>query len=1456
LSDITVNTYPLEATYNNSNYDVTIIPNEYYISPRPLTISFGTKEYNYDSINRYDDIISEVVIVNTAFEDIKNMKFKLYQGEEWDSEVNSFENAGTYKLKLEAHDVLNNYTINQEEEIYKINPFAVEFVINKMTKIYNEVIEQKDYSIQEVSLYDDIANIATFNYVLHEKSEMSTFSLKTASASAVTTTKPDAGTYTINLELTDNGLLGNYDVTIIENELVVEQRETELKTENTSKFYDEQAMDFTAEVYGKKDQEKLDTNPTLEYTFTRDGQPTKEILLVGRYSILVRYSGDRNHIGTEKVFELEVKTNEIIITDYVKEKVFDGEAFTPSYSYSMSKTVDIASKIKCEITDLEGNSAEAINVGDYLIVLSIDDSGYKIDENTFKFNITKANVTATIDTVSIEYSVTFKPEDATYTCTTGNVEKDPIVLEYEIVDYNGAAGEYIINGKNKNDNYSVTVVPGKLIVSKKNIIVEYEGNDELVYSEQKYDDLCKANVSNYLTQNDYDVYYENIKHNKVEEVRDAGTYYLVVELKDTNNFTINSQEIDKLYKTIVVNIKVLSLKINIETQKTYDGKSIDVDSVYADENIVNSSIYSVNYYKNQINISAPNTYGDYVVEIVPQNANNYKFENNTKAFSILKRNVTIEPIAAEYTYTRAAIMPDLILNNVVTGDESKVYLSPEYVDNGGKFIEVGTYSINVLQLRGPSANNYNLITEETTLSYAIVQARANVNINNTIFPFTNTKITRDMLEITFESELSILDSDYTLSELPHETGDYSITFSSANNGIVFDISSFDICIQKGRIEGIVFEGKSVDFDNNTHTLYVNKLELENGIKLGAEYFNNSHKHAGSYHATVILKNKNYHDLTLTATLEINRIDLFIPVSAQTKYIYNGQRQGKDILGLENLWYSQLISYNYIGKDGSSILKPTNAGNYELQITALNEGDINITNTIQDNSFVIETKGLTLKNLDNQVYTYDGTSKQFNLIVTGQANQENPIISIKYEGSSLLPKDAGEYKVTFEKVAGALEDNYHIINGNETALLIINAKEITIKADEKSVVYGEAELPLTHSSVELCDGDALTGSIIREEGDYVRSYLISKGTLSAGKNYKIHFVPAYYNITARTITAKSFQTNFTYNGKQQIPEVEFNNVLAKDGKVVKVSAIGDTVNAGSYTLQFMLLDSNYVINEQTIYQISIDKQDITDNIIGLISTNKDYNGNRFEPIALISGGYKYVLSYKLNSSDVNEIRNAGTYDVKISIDDRNYKGEKTCKFTINKINYSIDIIDNIVVNVRSNGFDISGLDNIAVSSDGVNFNDGKVINGLQPKTSYNLFVEVKESENYKSTIFNLGNVSTCASAVILNEQIASLITQKIEFSNISQIKEILRDYEALSASEEAMIDDENLQSFVNQYNGYINELNREIENIRMASDIVNLESARKTRASLSVYASVLALGMLQFKKGKKKNEHKN
>jgi len=198
-------------------------------------------------------------------------------------------------------------------------------------------------------------------------------------------------------------------------------------------------------------------------------------------------------------------------------------------------------------------------------------------------------------------------------------------------------------------------------------------------------------------------------------------------------------------------------------------------------------------------------------------------------------------------------------------------------------------------------------------------------------------------------------------------------------------------------------------------------------------------------------------------------------------------------------------------------------------------------------------------------------------------------------SGALSRVAGENVGTYAIGQGTLALNANYNLSFVGANLSITQRPITVTADPKTKVYGDADPALTYqlTAGTLVSGDGLTGSLTRVAGEPVGTYAIQQGSVTAGPNYLITFVPANFTITQRPITVSADAKSkiygeadpaFTYQvttGNLVFGDALTGNLARAAGENVGLYAINQgTLSAGAnYDLTFV--GANLTINVRPV-----------------------------------------------------------------------------------------------------------------------------------------------------------------------------------------------------------------------------------------------------------------------------------
>ena len=266
----------------------------------------------------------------------------------------------------------------------------------------------------------------------------------------------------------------------------------------------------------------------------------------------------------------------------------------------------------------------------------------------------------------------------------------------------------------------------------------------------------------------------------------------------------------------------------------------------------------------------------------------------------------------------------------------------------------------------------------------------------------------------------------------------------------------------------------------------------------------------------------------------------------------------------------------------------------------------------------------------------------------------------------LSREVGEVVGPYAITLGTLSagSNYSLTFVSST--FNITAKPITVTADAGLIkVFGEADPIFTYTS---SDAEAtFTGALSRVTGEDVGPYAITIGTLSAGSNYSITFVPATFNVTAKPITvtadAKSkvygqADPTLTFTYTPNDPPITFTGALSREP--------GDTVDTYGILQNDLTAGTNYSITYVSA-NFTITPAAATISLSGL---SHIYDGTpKSVTITTNPAGLTYSVTY--NGSPVAPSA-AGNYTIVATITDPNYTGSASGTMVISAF-HSIDLV---------------------------------------------------------------------------------------------------------------------------------------------------------------------------------------
>ena len=272
--------------------------------------------------------------------------------------------------------------------------------------------------------------------------------------------------------------------------------------------------------------------------------------------------------------------------------------------------------------------------------------------------------------------------------------------------------------------------------------------------------------------------------------------------------------------------------------------------------------------------------------------------------------------------------------------------------------------------------------------------------------------------------------------------------------------------------------------------------LTSGTHYTVSYAQESATNVGTYTLTVTGIN-NYQG-ELSATWAITEKPLAITADAQSK-VY-GTVDPAFTYTAEGLVEGESLSGALARAEGEAV------GEY-----AITQGNLaassNYTVTFTGAKLTITAATLTGVAATPYSGTYDGAAHTISVAIpegaaimygSEQGNCDN--------AAAPSYTNAGEYTVYYQ----VTKANYNTVTGS--AKVNISKKALTITADAKTKVYGEADPALTYKVEGLIEGESLSGALTRAQGEDVGEYNITQGTLTASDNYTVTFTGAKFTIT--------------------------------------------------------------------------------------------------------------------------------------------------------------------------------------------------------------------------------------------------------------------------------------------------------------------------------------------------------
>jgi len=195
---------------------------------------------------------------------------------------------------------------------------------------------------------------------------------------------------------------------------------------------------------------------------------------------------------------------------------------------------------------------------------------------------------------------------------------------------------------------------------------------------------------------------------------------------------------------------------------------------------------------------------------------------------------------------------------------------------------------------------------------------------------------------------------------------------------------------------------------------------------------------------------------------------------------------------------------------------------------------------------------------NKIYDGNTTAALTGRTLTGVLAADVADVTLTGGTATFADKNVGTAKVVTGaglQLSGAKAANYTLASV-ATTTANISVKPITVTADAKTKVYGEADPALTYtlSAGALATGDAITGSLSRAAGENIGNYAIAQNTISAGTNYIITYTPADLVITRKALVITADNKTKTFGAANPALTASYSGFVGTESSAVLTSPV--------------------------------------------------------------------------------------------------------------------------------------------------------------------------------------------------------------------------------------------------------------------------------------------------------------
>ncbi|MCY1636693.1 MBG domain-containing protein [Marinifilum sp. D737] len=914
-----------------------------------------------------------------------------------------------------------------------------------------------------------------------------------------------------------------------------------------------------------EDATALSTQPTV--TTTADASSG-----VGSVPITVSGAASDNYSFNYVNGALIINKAELTVTADDKSKIY-GDA-NPEFTFRYMGFVNGEDPIVIDTEPSAISIADAsTGVGSADITLSggIDDN-YSFSYVNGTLSIGKAELTATADdksktygehnpNLTISYSGFVNGENAFALSTVPTASSS--------ADVNTGVGSWLITASGGvADNYTFKYVNGTLSIEKAELTVTA-------------DDKSKAyGETNPALTLSYDGFVNGENASDLSTVPTASSSAGANTGVGSSVITASGGASDNYsFKYVNGNLTINKAELTV----TADDKS----KTYGDENPAFTVSYSgfVNG-ENELDLTtAPTAHsnanqftgvGSMPITLTNGTADNYSFKYVNGILTINKAELTVRADDSSKTYGEENPFLSVSYSGFVnTDDQTDLQTAPTASTSADANTGAGSAVITV---SGGASPNYLFKYVNGSLTINKVELTVTAQNKSKTYGAANPAFTISYAGFVNADDVSDLTSESTANSTADEnTGAGSVPIivsgGSADN-YSFRYHNGNLTINKANLS-VIADDKSKTYGDENPEFTVSYLGFVNGddatvLTKTPTAFSTASEASGAGSAIITVsggEDENYNFSYVNGTLDINKAVLTVSAEDQTK-----------TYGESNPAFTIRYAGFVNGEDISALTTEPAAASTADQNTNAGVSDITVSGGIADNYSFNYVKGSLIINKVELSVTADDKSKTY-----GEAN---PLFTLSYAGfvsgedakdlatvptaSSLANETTGAGSVPIT-LTGGVADNYTF---NYTdAILTINKAYLTVTAEDKIKIYGEANPTFTNSYVGFVNGDDVsvltktpTAFSTASEATGAGSAII---TVSGGEdeNYNFSYVNGSLDINKAVLTVSAEDQTKTYGESNPAFTIRYTgfvngeDVSALTTEPAAVSTADQNTNAG-------------------------------------------------------------------------------------------------------------------------------------------------------------------------------------------------------------------------------------------------------------------------------------------------------